>query len=104
MRGVSPQRPREIADTERWVHRQIGAARAVRLIRFCAAPMSPIAALSFRSITLTEQRLRGEPDDHALSTVRLDLEYADGHVDHDVPIVVWHALGRFSGGIVRLID
>lgn len=65
--------------------------------------MSPVRAIQFQSITLTEQRVRGEPDDHALSTIRLDLEYTDGHVDHDVPIVVWHALGPMSGGIVRLI-
>ena len=86
------------------MHRQIGAV-AEQCKPFISArqAMTRIAALTFKSITLTEQRLRGEPDDHALSTVRLDLEHADGHLDHDVPIVVWHALGRFGGGIVRLI-
>ena len=86
------------------MHRQIGAVTEQCKPSISARqPMARVAALNFKSITLTEQRLRGEPDDHALSTVRVDLEYADGSLDHDVPIVVWHALGRFSGGIVRLI-
>jgi hypothetical protein len=65
--------------------------------------MRPIIGITFRSVTLTEQRVRGEPDDHALSTIRLDLEYADRSVDRDLPILVWHGLGPFNGGIVRLI-
>lgn len=65
--------------------------------------MQPITGIAFRSVTLTEQRIRGEPDDHALSTIRLDLEYSDYTADRDLPVVVWHGLGPWSGGIVRLI-
>lgn len=62
---------------------------------------NPTAALAFRSVELTEERLLGRPDDHALSTVRFDATYPDGRVEHNVVVQVWRALDPVSEGIVR---
>ena len=65
--------------------------------------MTCTVAITFKSIEVAELQLRGEPDDYALSTLRLDLAYSNGREERDLLVQVWHALGPASGGIVRII-
>jgi hypothetical protein len=65
--------------------------------------MPHAVAVTFNSLEISQQQIVGEPNDHALTTVHFDVEYADGRVERDVTAQVWHALGPLSGGIVRVI-
>lgn len=56
----------------------------------------------FESIELKECHVRGEPDDFALSVVHFDFRFPDGRADTGCMATVRHALGRFSGGCVRI--
>ena len=78
--------------------RQVGAPQS----QACEL-MSYTVALTFKSVEVSELRVRGQPDDYALSTLKLDLEYSTGRVDRNVTVQIWHALGPLSGGVVRLI-
>ena len=66
-------------------------------------PVPAPAKLTFTSLEITEERLRHDPDDHRLASVRLSIEYADGRVLRNLTVQVWHALAPGSGGIVRVI-
>ena len=66
-------------------------------------PLSSTVALTFKSLEVSEFRVRSEPDDYALSALTLDLVYSTGRVERDIVVQVWHALGPLSGGTVRLI-
>lgn len=78
------------------------AQQKIPSVRTPAMP-APAATLTFHSIEITEQQLLGRADDHALSTIRFDVKHPDGRVQRDVVVQVWHALGQFSEGTVRVI-
>ena len=56
----------------------------------------------FESIELKEYHVTETPGDYALAVVHFGFRYPDGRVDTGCMATVRHALGRLSGGCVRI--
>ena len=56
----------------------------------------------FESVELKEHHVQGQPEDFALSVVHFAFRYPDGRIDTGCMATVRHALGRLSGGCVRI--